>query len=223
MSRSKSKAGLAPFEAVPGFSGIYEARSKGLASFVIDLKSGGICLFSPVAGLTERARDSLLSLGDVRFLFAPNHYHNKAVREYAEAFPAARLAAPAAAIPRLEQVTGLEFDASDDLAAVLPAGAALLEPDGLKTGENWLRVRQKKNTAWMVVDAFCGPQASGPDEPQLLKTFPRYGVGDMDHYIAWVDRQVRRDKPTSLLPCHGRSIHDADLPEKLLSLVSDGL
>ena len=154
-----------------------------------------------------------------------NHYHNKGLREYAEAFPCARLVAPAAAIPRLEQVTSLSFTASDELVVELPDGVELLEPDGLKTGENWLRVRGKESTAWIVVDAFCGPQASrsGSDESQLLTTFPKHGLGDRDRYVGWVERQIQRDRPKSLLPCYGHSIHDAALPEKLLGLVSNQL
>ena len=211
---SAAKSGLAPFAAVPGFSAVHEARSKDLGTFAIRLKSGDVCVFSPVAGLTERTRDSLLALGPAAVLFAPNHYHNKGLREYADAFPAARLVAPAAAIPRLEKVTGLSFAPADALAGDLPDGVTLLEPQGLKTGENWLLVREKNAAAWIVVDAFCGPpgSGSGSNEPQILKTFPRYGLADRDRYAAWVERQLRTDQPASLLPCHGRSIHDPLLP-----------
>ena len=219
---ARPKSGLAPFEPVPGLSTIHEARGKTLGAFAVRLKAGGICVFSPVAGLTDAVKESLLALGDVTILFAPNHYHNMAVREYAAAFLNARLLAPAAAIPRLKKVTGLSFAAADALADELPRGAALLAPEGLKTGEAWLRVREKKTTAWIVVDAFCGPP-SGAGGPDLLKTFPKFGVGDRDRYVAWVERQIRRDKPTSLLTCHGRSVHDAALPDKLLDLVANRL
>lgn len=219
---ARAKSGLAPFEPVPGLSAVHEARGKTLGAFAVRLKAGGVCVFSPVAGLTDAVKESLLALGDVTVLFAPNHYHNMAMREYAAAFPNARLLASAAAIPRLKKVTRLSFTAADVLADELPRGVALLEPEGLKTGEAWLRVREKKTTAWIVVDAFCGPP-SGAGGPGLLKTFPKFGVGDRDRYVAWVERQIRRDKPTSLLPCHGRSVHDAALPEKLLDLVANRL
>ena len=219
---ARAKSGLAPFEPVPGLSAVHEARGKTLGAFAVRLKPGGVCVFSPVAGLTDAVKESLLALGGVTVLFAPNHYHNMAMREYAAAFPAARLLAPAAAIPRLKKVTRLSFTAADVLADELPRGVALLEPEGLKTGEAWLRVREKKTTAWIVVDAFCGP-SPGAGGPGLLKTFPKFGVGDRDRYVAWVERQIRRDKPTSLLTCHGRSVHDAALPEKLIDLVANRL
>ncbi len=219
---ARPKSALAPFEPVPGLTAVHEARGKTLGAFAVRLKSGGVSVFSPVAGLTDAVKESLLALGDVAVLFAPNHYHNMAIREYAAAFPAARLVAPAATIPRLEKVTGLSFADADALGSDLPRGVTLLQPDGLKTGEAWLRVRDRKTTAWIVVDAFCGPQSGGRG-PGLLKTFPKYGLGDRDSYVAWVQRQIRRDKPTSLLPCHGRSVHAPALPESLLDLVSNRL
>ena len=219
---ARAKSGLGPFEPVPGLSVVHEARGNTLGAFAVRLKSGGVCVFNPVAGLTDAVKKSLSALGEVTVLFAPNHYHNMALQEYAAAFPDARLLAPAAAIPRLKKVTGLPFAAAGALANNLPRGAALLEPNGLKTGEAWLRVREKKTTAWIVVDAFCGPP-SGTGGPGLLKTFPKYGVGDRDRYVAWVEQQIRQDKPTSLLACHGRSVHDAALREELLDLVLNRL
>jgi len=220
-AQASSKSVRDPFTAVPGFSALYETRNKKLGAFAIRLISGDICLFSPLPDLTEQIKASLQRLGGVSILFAPNHYHNKGLCLYSEAFPSAKLVAAAAAIPRLKKVTGLSFAPVNELVGKLPDNITLLEPEGLKTGENWLRIREKEKTAWIVVDAFRGAETpqSEPTAPQLLKNFPKYGLADRGRYVKWGEQQVRLDRPTTLLSCHGQAIHDAMLPEKLLDLI----
>ena len=98
-----------------------------------------------------------------------------------------------------------------------------LEPAGLKTGEVWLRFKTTKLTAWLVVDAFCGPKlqksATEAKLPELLKTFPNYGVADKSKYASWSEKQVNRDSPTLLIPCHGNIIRSKTLPSALTALL----
>ena len=77
---------LSAFAALDDFSGLYCAERGSLRCTAIRLRSGGLCLFSPVQGLGDTAIASLAALGEVEVLFAPNHYHNKGLREYAEFF-----------------------------------------------------------------------------------------------------------------------------------------
>ena len=216
-------AQLSAFEKLDGLDGIYTAVKGGLRCTAIVLRDGSVCLFSPVAGLGDAAKDSLRQIGEVRFLLAPNHYHNKAITEYVQAFPSAVLCAPEAAIPRLEKITGLRPHPTDDLATSLDDSAALLSPEGLKTGEVWLCIRSTGGTAWCVVDAFCGPKTgkatASADRPELLKTFPNYGVSDRQVYREWVMERIEADRPTMLVPCHGAVIRSRDLTDKLENLV----
>ena len=147
---------LGPFGGVESLQGVYAANSANLRCTAIKLTDGGICLFSPVSGLGEEAMASLENIGPVTFLLAPNHYHNRGLAEYAEAYPAAQLCASKAASPRLEKQTGLSFETPGGLSKLLPKGATIYEPEGLKTGEVWMRFSGGTTSAWLVVDAICG-------------------------------------------------------------------
>lgn len=214
---------LSTFRELDGCGGIHIAERNDLRCTAIRLKDGRLCLFSPVAGLNKKALESLSELGEVGFLLAPNHYHNKGLAEYQRAFPAAEACASEKAAPRLKKVTGVTVKGLAALEALLPSGADLLEPEGLKTGEVWLRWKSGKQKCWLVVDAFCGPQKQAKqqlsDEPEILKPFPTYGIGDKAAYRSWVLPQIRGDKPKTLVPCHGAVLRAADLPAKLETLV----
>ncbi len=219
-SSGGDKAGGNGLTALAEMPSILAARKGKLSMFAIPLHAGGICLVSPVKGLLEQAHDSLLDAGPVRYLFAPNHYHNMGLVNYSEAFPDAKLVAPPGAIPRLKDVTGLTFDEPDELASALPDNFSLLETEGLKTGESWIRVQSKSSTAWIVVDAFCGPDVNGgEDGPDLLKTFPKFGLGDRDTYLPWLEKRLQEDQPDTLIPCHGHAVQSVELCEQIRTLV----
>ncbi len=216
---------LSAFREPDGFAGIYVAECSHLRCTAFRLKDGRLCLFNPVAGLGEKALESLAELGEVAFILAPNHYHNKGLAEYARVFSSAVVCASEKAAPRLEKVTGVAVDGLAALAALLPAGAGFLEPAGLKTGEIWLRWGPDGARGWLVVDAFCGPQVKPADQesdaPEILKPFPTYGTGDKPAYAAWARAQIDEDKPEILVPCHGAVLRANDLPAKLEKLLSE--
>ncbi len=214
------KAGGNGLAALAEMPSILAARKGKLSMFAVPLRADGICLVSPVKGLLEEAHESLLDAGPVRFLFAPNHYHNLGLPSYSAAFPDAKLVAPPGAIPRLQDVTGLTFGEPHELASALPDNMRLLETEGLKTGESWIRVQSNGHTAWIVVDAFCGPDVNGgEDGPDLLKTFPKFGLGDSDTYLPWLEKRLQDDQPDTLIPCHGRAVQSAELCAQIRTLV----
>ncbi|TQV77808.1 hypothetical protein [Denitrobaculum tricleocarpae] len=216
---------LSAFGELEGIEGVFIADSNDLRCSALKLKDDRLCLFSPVTGLGEKALESLAGIGEVAFLLAPNHYHNKALRAYADAFPDAELCASDKAAPRLRKVTGLDIASLKNLRALLPPGVDFIEPVGLKTGEVWLRMRKHKETSWLVVDAFCGPKIQArrkeAAKPEILKPFPTYGTGDKAAYAAWVCQQIREDEPKRIIPCHGAVLRAQDLPAKLESLVQE--
>ena len=217
-------AALSAFEPVDGLDGVYTAEKGALRCTAIVLRDGDVCLFSPVQGLGDAALDSLSTIGRVTYLLAPNHYHNKGLAEHADAFPDAILCAPVAAAPRLRKVTGLEPNGLDGLKKRLRRNMKLIDTDGLKTGEIWLRATGRGRTAWFVVDAFSGPKAGrsggAANRPEMLKTFPNFGVADRNVYAAWVTAQIEQDRPDTMVPCHGAIVRAPDLPEKLAALVA---
>ena len=61
---------------------------------VLRLGSGGLLLYSPVA-MTPARRAAIEALGPVAHLYAPNLFHHRWLGDWAAAFPAARVHAPA--------------------------------------------------------------------------------------------------------------------------------
>lgn len=217
---------LSSFAAVEDIDGLFTAERGALRCTAVRLKSGGLCLYSPVAGLGEEARASLSELGEVTVLVAPNHYHNKAVAEYVETFPAARLCSSAAAKARLKKITGLTFGSLDRLHDDLPSGIDILTPEGLKTGEIWIRVSAGGHVVWIVTDAFSGPKGvigAYADEVQLLGTFPKFGVADKDIYGNWFDKTIAAAPPGLIIPCHGSMVRSPNLAHDMAALINDCL
>ena len=198
---------LGSFVSVPEMPGLFVAHNRSLRCTAIRLKDHRLCLFSPVAGLSSNARTSLANIGEVAYLLAPNHYHNKGLLEYQAAYPAAALCAPDGARTRLEKVTGLKFMDLSAITKQLPAKYSFIEPAGLKTGEVWLRAQHARTVAWCVVDAFAGePMTAKSDTSEILsylKTFPKYGLADPERFSSWVKARLERDKPGIIVPCHG--------------------
>lgn len=221
MSAKSASTGFEPLAGVPS---IFVARKGKLRMFAFALRCGDVCLFSPVKGLADKVRDSLAALGPVRFLLAPNHFHNQGLQEFSDVYGDAQLVASEAAIPRLEKVTGLSFASLDALEAELPDAMKVLNAQGLKTGEVWLQVSVGSGTAWIVVDAFCGADVYGTGKgPELLKTFKTYGLQDKDRYLAWLKAQIDTAGPDVLAPCHGSAVQSSDLADTLLALVTERL
>lgn len=215
---------LSPFKKLASIDGVAIATKGTLRCTAFTLEDGSLCLFSPVAGLGNAARESLHDLGEVAFLLAPNHYHNKGIAEYWDAYPHATLCAPEAAIPRLETITGLTPASLDALTPLLGDGLAILQPDGLKTGEIWVRAEADGDVTWFVVDAFSGIGKPANDtrvsEPGLLKTFPNFGVANKSVYRSWIEDRIRTDRPKCIVPCHGAIMQAPDLPDRLLALTT---
>jgi hypothetical protein len=206
-------------EAVVGFEDLWVARRGNLSCVAVSLKTGRTCLYSPV----EKLSAEFAGKDPVRFLLAPNHYHNKAIGEYSEAFGDAHLVCSDAARPRLEKVTSQKFSGLAALGDELPAGVTLVEPEGLKTGEVWLHVQTGSKVAWIVTDAFCGLKGTGDEQSKIgfLKTFPKYGVRDPDLFASWVRSRLEFETPDLVLPCHGDKVRSPSLKSDILALMSD--
>lgn len=216
---------LSLFEPADGLVDVYSANNGSLRCSAIKLRDNSLCLFSPVAGLNRESKESIDNLGEVSHLLAPNHYHNKGIAEYVEAFPNAILIAPDLAKPRLGKITNLKFESLETIEKLIENDVSILYPQGLKTGEIWLSFNQAKLMCWMVVDSFCSTEKisnnSVTDSPEILKPFPKFGVADIALYRTWVDSQLSNDQPNMIVPCHGSTIHSANLSEKIEKLMQD--
>lgn len=212
------------FSNVDGLDGVYVAQSGKLSCTAFRLRGGGLCLYSPIAGLEKSQFEQLNELGGISALLAPNHYHNKGLEGHLNAFPNTSLYCSALARPRLQKVTGLTFQTLDILKADLPQGHRILEPEGLKTGEIWIQVETSSERAWIVTDAFSAPldpSGNHGDRAEMLGTFPRYGIKDAAKFQRWVNEQISRGAPTMPLPCHGSPVRASDLGFQLKNLLEN--
>lgn len=215
-------AKLSKFEAVDGSATLYTATKNSLRCTAIRLRTGDVCLYSPVSGLSKEAKDSLIELGEVKYLLAPNTYHNAGLVEYSKAYPKASLVASESAHARLTNRTGLTFKELSSLANALPEGLTLEEPKGLKNGEVWLIESAQIGHIWHVVDAFSGQKhTEGPicDIVKMVKVFPNFGIKDRTVFANEVMRLVETSPPKLLLPCHGALIKTPELANQIRSLI----
>lgn len=214
------------FIEISGLNGVYCARSGKLSCTALRLQDGGLCLYSPVAGLEKSQHAQLSELGGVSALLAPNHYHNKGLKPHVEAFPNASLYCPVSAEPRLNKITGLYFEPVSKLQSDLLTSHRILEPEGLKTGEIWIEIESDQERAWIVTDAFSAPVHSSEKfggKASMLGTFPRYGVSDTATFKDWVKKRLAIAPPTMLLPCHGSPVKATNLDIQLLGLLDKTL
>ncbi|MFS4579743.1 hypothetical protein [Phaeobacter sp. C3_T13_0] len=214
---------LSEFMLAPDRSNLWSARKRDLRCTALRLRDGSLCLYSPVLGLGDLARESLASLGDVSVLLAPNHYHHKGLAQYATAFPDAELICSNYARPRLEKQTGLSFGNLTRLAKLLPDVYQIVEPEGLKTGEVWLTYQTSTACGWIVCDAFKGSSNKADDVArriELLKAFPTFGIKDKDTYSIWVEGMLATKPPNTILPCHGSIVESENLAVDIKSLLA---
>ena len=213
---------LSEFVPIPDQSEIWSAQKGSLRCTALRLRDGSLCLYSPVLGLGDCAKSSLSKLGEVSHLLAPNHYHNKGLSEYSEAFPAAKLICSNRARPRLAKQTGLSFADLQTVEPILPNGCKLAEPDGLKTGETWLIVDTTSERIWIVCDSFKGPNGTVGhvgEQVEMLGTFATYAIKDAEAYTAWIKAKIDGAAPSMILPCHGAAVRSENLAVDILSLL----
>lgn len=219
------------FQPVEGLKDVFVAQSGKLACIAFRLSHGGLCLYSPLRGMSKEAIAGLQDLGEVGILLAPNHYHNRGLAEHVELFPNADLVCSPGAKPRLEKQTGFQFEGMDNFLKSLPKHISMLEPEGLKTGEIWLQIKGRKELAWIVCDAFSSvasksarSQSNGySNEPSLLGTFPKFGVANREVYKAWVKKRISAQAPSVIVPCHGAPVKRAGLGKALVKLLDESL
>lgn len=204
-------------EIVAGIEELRTVRRGNLRATVVALRDGSVCLYSPV----EKTSGALGDGNPIRFLLAPNHYHNKGISEHVETFGDADLVCSEAARPRLEKLTGQEFGSLSTLAEALPPTVELVEPEGLKTGEVWMIVRSKSDVVWIVTDAFCGTMEKDEATAQVgfLKTFPKYGLKDKVRFSDWVSARLEKETPTMIIPCHGEIVRGTDMRNQIPTLL----
>jgi hypothetical protein len=197
-----------------------------LRTVALELPGGGTCVISPTRGIdpapiVERA-------GDVRYLLAPNHFHYMGIAPWLEKCPRALPVCGPVARPRLTKKVEIPWTDLEELAAALPEDASLLEPEGTRNGEVWLRV----GSTWVVCDAFFNlpvmPSGALGIFCRLTSMAPGLKIGgtwkylalkDRTKYAAWLERTLEQHPPERLIASHGAIAEGADLADQIRALV----
>ena len=228
---------MARWSPVEGVDGVWrfvqqDAGVDMFTSLAVQLSGGGVALVSPLPSHVQGDFAELETLGSPTFLLAPNHYHNRGLVPVSQRYPDILRVASAAALPRLKRRTQLAIGPLASLIERLPAGVSILQPEGLKQGEVWLRCETPDGVAWMVTDAFFNvlplPTSvfggflwltQGAPGLRIGGTFLGVGIGDRPRYRAWLRDQLAADRPTLLVPAHGVPVGGVDLANQLGEIV----
>lgn len=223
------------WQPVPALDGVWLAErvidGVPLRSLAIRLADGRLAIHSPIRRLAGEARGELAEIGTPAFLIAPNHFHNRGLHKYVEAYPGITVVASPAAAPRVARRCGHLVSDPAALRDALPANLSLLVPPATRAGELWLSFDSPGGRAWTVGDAFFNI-ARTPRTPigfllWLLGISPglrigasyRWLVRDRAAYRRWLLDTIAAQRPTTLIPCHGDILTDPQLPDRLQRLV----
>ena len=178
----------------------------------LGLRDGGLVVWSP-GTRGDAARAALAQWGTVRFLLAPNHFHNAGLDEWKRAYPEARVVAHPRAQERLRKkiTSARDIDGLDALTVALPDGARLLSPPMARQGETFLAVQRGEMRALAACDAIVNMRAVPlffrvlGFRPRLMTNpfFRRVFLADAMAYRAWMIAELTAAPPNVFIPSHG--------------------
>lgn len=202
-------------------------------SYILPLKNKELLIISPGAKLVDTLPKEILEKGNPAIILAPNSFHHYGIPAWRKKYPNIIVVASPQAIPRLNRLGYQEIKPLNLLQEKLPESISLLEPQGLRCGEIWLKIFGKKETGWIIADAFFNmprlshhliarltqkivQAAPGLKVSSIVKWFL---VKNRAAYKKWILDQLQKDEPTILMPLHGEVIFDKNLKSRLEELI----
>jgi len=196
----------------------------GLARTVaVGLRGGGLVVVSP-GPRADEARAALERWGPVRFLLAPNHFHNAGLAEWASHCPSAAIVAHPNAHARLhKKVPGVAIGDLEALRATLPEGTRLLSLPMAKQGETWLAVHAGPLRALVVCDAVTNMSRTTAVtwllgfRARLMTNpfFKRVFLTDKQAYKEWMLAELSAHPPNLFIPAHGKVLLGDEVAKEL--------
>lgn len=223
-----------PVEGVPSLARFirFDAGVPMFSSLALPLHGGGSLVVSALPSDHEDDYAALEEIGSPTMLLAPNHYHNLGLKPFCKRYPAAMAVSSDEARPRLVKQTSLPVGSLEALTERLPPGVSILQPEGLKQGEVWLRFETPQGIVWAVCDAFFNVMpvptsvfggflwlTQGAPGLRIGGTFLAVGIRDKQRYSGWLHAQLLADRPIGLLPAHGNPVFAQDLSDQLAEIV----
>jgi hypothetical protein len=205
----------------------YAFGSGGLATTMVFRGAGdGLIVMSPGNRIDEGALDELADFGNVVALVASNAYHWLGQPFWRKRFPTARSFAPAQGIKRLsKKMPDTNFEPLEALAPVLGDRATVVEAPGFKVGNAFATARSKSGTYWYPSDLLSNVPTLPPGFVfrtlmSMTDSAPGYRlfrpsvwlqVKDKPVLRAWIDQELAKSAPATVVPAHGPPVTAPDL------------
>jgi hypothetical protein len=159
---------------------------------VLKLPDGGLLLHAPVA-LTPTRRAAVEALGPVAHLYAPNLFHHLHVGDWASAFPAARLHAPAG-LRRKRPDLRIDRTHGEPLSPALSAALDEVAIDGFRLEESVLFFRPARTlvVADLVHNVGRPEQRWAQVYTRLMGFHDRVALSRAIRWTAFYDRAAAR-------------------------------
>lgn len=197
-------------------------------------KNKDLLLVSPGAKLVDSLPKELANGKNPTMALVPNAFHHMGVPAWRKKYRDLVVVASDDAIPRLKRKGYTSIQRLSLFKEALPENITLLEPEGMRFGEVWLRVASKEGVAWIVCDAFFNhPKFSNKFITRLIqklmKAAPGLQISNIVKYFLiknrglykkWLRTQLAKDKPSILIPAHGEILRSPDLPEIIEKLIA---
>jgi hypothetical protein len=199
-------------------------------------KDGSLVAISPANGLGEKDFETLRADGGVSALIAPNGFHHLGLASWSQAFPNARIFAPAKASARVakKQPKLRVIEPLEALAPLLADGVRVLDLPGISIGETWITVEAASGPIWYVADS-CFSMETAPASliPRLLfkwtDSAPGFKINGLGLAMFTKDKPALRkfmldrlaeQAPSTVITAHGAVVREAGLRERMTGMVN---
>lgn len=169
-------------------------------------------------------------------LVLPNAFHFLGYSVWKEKYPQAQGYAPEGALPRLIAKGCKDLQPLSQLPDLHP-GCSWVELPGLRYGEAWFRILNGAANTWITGDVFFNLRRFSKKPiarltQKLMGSAPGLKLPNTIKYVLikkrkvfldFLEKLLREDQPTRLLPLHGEILDDPELPKKLTALLRERL
>lgn len=209
----------------------YAFNDNPLHCSAVSLDDGGLLVLSPATDMQDEDFKALDELGSVKALVSPGAFHNMGLPGWSQRYPDAAIFGPAAAAahiakqhPTLKPLKDLHA-----LADLLPEDVKAWEVEGCGQPDVLLVVSRADGTTWFtneIITNWAGWPSkfmfrmlfklTGSDPGLNVNTMSLMFIkGKKPEVRSFFEKKLDSHPPTRLVPCHGETIDDPGLKDRL--------